>query len=233
MIRNRKKIYLAAAYHRKEEMRQVRDTLVKAGHKCTSSWLKEQHQSDADCTDEQLAEYAYQDMLDISQSDMLLMFAGEGITGGRHVEFGAAWVMGKRVAIIGDIENVFHRLPGVERYRDFGDFMTILGMRRQERMVTAPDKRTQRQWCRKCQKHQPRRAFDKGGSVCSWCAEKNRRVRIVDSAYTMTMTEYRDFNEIGLSALVDRLGAAHDGVRLLSPSGQQVGIWRVKAACNE
>ena len=51
-------------------------------------------------------------------ADLLVFFSeaaesGDRGRGGRHVEFGMAYAMGKSIIVIGDRENVFHSLPGV------------------------------------------------------------------------------------------------------------------------
>lgn len=49
--------------------------------------------------------------------------AGRASRGGRHVEFGMALALGKRVIVVGPRENVFHLLPEVEVHVNWNDFV--------------------------------------------------------------------------------------------------------------
>jgi hypothetical protein len=123
------KIYLAARYSRNDEMRGVRDVLEAFGHTITSRWI-DQHggnllesfvaeKLNADPGD--CAKYAQIDMDDLQAADVVVSFtsAGGGGKGGRHVEFGVALGLGKRLVVVGPRENVFHTLTGVEWYPDW------------------------------------------------------------------------------------------------------------------
>ena len=67
---------------------------------------------------EDCAKYAQVDVDDLSAADVVVSFtsADGGGKGGRHVEFGLALGLGKRLVIVGPRENVFHTLPHVEHY---------------------------------------------------------------------------------------------------------------------
>ncbi len=135
------KIYLAARYSRNGEMRGVRDVLHGLGHEVTSRWI--------DChTDvvgdfsasfteavlnerpEDCAPLGRHDLDDIDRADVVISFTGSGGKGGRHVEFGYAVALGKRVIVIGPRENVFHTLPQVEHYVSWSRF--VMAMAREE-----------------------------------------------------------------------------------------------------
>lgn len=122
------KVYLAARYSRNDEMRGVRDVLEVLGHQVTSRWI-DQHggnllessvaeklNSDPDGC----AKYAQVDVDDLMAADVVVSFtsADGGGKGGRHVEFGLALGLGKRLVIVGPRENVFHTLPQIEWYPD-------------------------------------------------------------------------------------------------------------------
>jgi hypothetical protein len=123
------KIYLAARYSRNGEMRGVRDVLQALGHEVTSRWI-DQHGGNllesivAEKLNENpgaCAHYAEVDVADLSAADVVVSFTSEGGggKGGRHVEFGLALGLGKRLVIVGPRENVFHTWPGVEWYPDW------------------------------------------------------------------------------------------------------------------
>lgn len=47
--------------------------------------------------------------------------------GGRHVSFGVALALGKRLVVVGHRENVFHTLPQVQFFGSVWDFVRWLG----------------------------------------------------------------------------------------------------------
>lgn len=115
------RIYLAARYSRFPEMQGCRTILESLGHMVTSRWINGDHdykggQSPA----EQRVRFAQEDWADLLAADCVISFteepgkAGGRNRGGRHVEFGAALALGKRVIVVGYRENVFHELPSVE-----------------------------------------------------------------------------------------------------------------------
>ena len=123
------KIYLAARYSRNDEMRGVRDVLEAFGHEVTSRWI-DQHggnlpesivEEKLNAEPEACAEYALVDVEDLRAADVVVSFtsADGGGKGGRHVEYGLALGLGKRLVIVGPRENVFHTLPQVEWYPDW------------------------------------------------------------------------------------------------------------------
>lgn len=122
------KVYLAAPYAARETIREYGQQLTRVGFTVTASWLNETHEihkgtagAASDLPDEQVAKHASDDLRDIDGSDLLVTFAansldlpdGFGGSGGRHVETGYAIAIGMPVLVVGEPENVFHRLPRV------------------------------------------------------------------------------------------------------------------------
>lgn len=106
------RIYIAAPFIMKETCRVYERVLREAGHIMTSRWhgLDGENLKDGD-------EWARKDIADVAAADALLavnpiewMNAG---TGGRHVEFGAALMLGKKIVIIGVRSNIFHHMSDV------------------------------------------------------------------------------------------------------------------------
>ena len=127
------KIYLSSAYHRRLELCTYRDQLQARGHEVTSRWLGGPEQLDTDgnplgqdreamfergdpAMDELRVMFAGNNVDDIADADMLILFTGGGRRGGSHVEMGIAIGLNKRLAIVGPRENVFHWLPGVRQF---------------------------------------------------------------------------------------------------------------------
>lgn len=135
------KVYLAAPYGTRDSIRRLAAELEQIGMTATSSWLQEQHEVSAATTgaasgvgDDDAQRHVAQDFADIDRSDVLVVFTepmwtpsptpGRGSTlslvggnphsGGRHIETGYAQALGKRVLVVGEPENIFHRaLPVV------------------------------------------------------------------------------------------------------------------------
>lgn len=114
-------VYLAAPYGARERIRRYATELEAAGFVVTSTWLRETHEINAgtqgaatSLPDDTVAAHAEADMADIDQSDALVLFTAKhlGIEGGggRHIETGYALARHLPVVVVGEPENVFHRL---------------------------------------------------------------------------------------------------------------------------
>lgn len=122
------RVYLAGPYAKREQLRAYGEELTRVGFTVCSSWLEETHEinagtvdSAAELTDEAVDKHAVEDLVDVQRSDLLVVFTAkslgltrdEAFSGGRHVETGYALALGKPVVVVGDPENVFHRLSRV------------------------------------------------------------------------------------------------------------------------
>ncbi|MDD5705082.1 MAG: hypothetical protein PHR35_04095 [Kiritimatiellae bacterium] len=133
------RIYLAARYSRREELCRYREQLCAMGHTVQARWLDGTHQiSDAgqpigdhgealveghnaeDRGAELRAKFARDDYEDVIGSDVVISFTEPPRSlanrGGRHVEYGIALALGKRLLVVGHRENLFHWLPQAEFY---------------------------------------------------------------------------------------------------------------------
>lgn len=128
------KIYLAARFERFAEMQGVRDVMRGLGHEVTSRWidlhdgkesidgLEDRLQSNP----EEFEEYGEHDLEDIRNADTIICFSGGGGRGGRHVEWGYAYALGKRMILVGPNENVFHTLGCIEHYPNWSRLVMAL-----------------------------------------------------------------------------------------------------------
>lgn len=118
-------IYLAARYRRHPEMQTIAREIAAAGHVVTSRWIWGDHEYLPGVTQErERTWYASEDRADLTVADTVISFTEHpGVEsrgrGGRHVEFGMALALGKRLIVIGPRENVFHCLPEVEYYESW------------------------------------------------------------------------------------------------------------------
>ena len=124
-VRERPVIYLASRFRDHPLMREWRDQLTTRGYEVSSRWI-----NPGDHEGEDRSRFAREDMADvrranvmISRSDPAFFRSGRG---GRHVEFGLALAWGMRIILVGERENVFHWMPGVELAATFDDALVVL-----------------------------------------------------------------------------------------------------------
>jgi nucleoside 2-deoxyribosyltransferase len=123
-------IYIAGRYGRRVELTAYASELERTSskHHITSRWLLGTHEAhDTRYTQEQARGWALDDLEDLLASDTLIAFTEESGSpygrGGRHVEFGYALALGKRIIVIGPAENIFCCLPNMYRYETFEEFL--------------------------------------------------------------------------------------------------------------
>ncbi len=129
------KIYLAARFSRREQLREFADELRLMGHIVTSRWLDTDFVNRPDrnsaAPPKYRAKYAVIDLEDVDAAEVVVSFTEEeGLPnagrGGRHVEFGYALAKGKRLVVIGHRENLFHEHPAVEFHASQWDWLRSL-----------------------------------------------------------------------------------------------------------
>jgi nucleoside 2-deoxyribosyltransferase len=125
-----KRIYLAARYSRRDDMRIVAMGLERAGFEVTSRWLLEDKPLNTKLGDDSPEFYrqtAEVDIEDIAKADTIVFFSEDPKIGtprgGLHVEFGYAYAAGKRMVVIGQEENIFHYLSDVLVYSNIREFL--------------------------------------------------------------------------------------------------------------
>lgn len=123
-------IYLAARFSKRNILQEWQPALEALGHTIVSRWsmrgsdhIKAPGLSERAADSERLR-FATEDIEDIEACDCVISLMEEPRSngrGGRHVEFGYALAKGKRLIIVGERETVFHHLPQVEHYSNWGD----------------------------------------------------------------------------------------------------------------
>jgi len=123
----RKRIYIAAPYPRRVELLPIAHELLAMGHYLTCRWMfvnEEDNLKSAASQEERMRlkqMYALQDLDDVKASEIVLSFTvdpdryheQEIGRGGRHVEFGYGYLLGRTMVNVGKVENIFHVLPNV------------------------------------------------------------------------------------------------------------------------
>ena len=125
------KVYLASRYSDRLTMIAWRETLRRLGAEVTSRWINGGHEIERDAQgDEDRRRFAEEDMEDVRAADVVIVHSPREFfrtgRGGRHVEFGYALALGKRIILVGERENVFHWRVGVEVVPDFTAMLDAL-----------------------------------------------------------------------------------------------------------
>jgi hypothetical protein len=127
------KIYLAARYSRRDELRAIASDLRRLGHTITSRWLDTTWEG-KDATGSSAAppeyreKHAVEDLEDVLAAELFIAFTEEprsGGRGGRHIEFGAALAVGKRLIVVGHRENLFYHHPRVVYFPTVEEMMSL------------------------------------------------------------------------------------------------------------
>lgn len=130
------KIYLASRYSRAPQLRDLRSRLKAMGYEVTSRWIDGGHEltkeGSTEAAHQERIRFATEDWQDMVAADVVVSVTEEPrkttTRGGRHVEFGGALALGKRVVVIGWRENVFHCLPKVEFYKNEHEWLEAWGI---------------------------------------------------------------------------------------------------------
>lgn len=128
------KIYLASRYARREELCYYRKLLEAAGHEVTSRWLDStplEEQELSEGIESKIRHFLSEDISDIKFSDLVVCFteypSDSYSRGGRHVEFGLALAWGKRLAVVGPLENLFYYHPNVVQVSHIEALIPLIG----------------------------------------------------------------------------------------------------------
>ena len=116
-------VYLAARYDRKEELYAYSKELKSHGVTIGSRWIyNEMEEFESFGIVHEI--WATIDVEDIHNADVIILFSesptARTLRGGRHVEFGVALAMKKKLIIVGPKENIFHTLPQVHVFPEWG-----------------------------------------------------------------------------------------------------------------
>lgn len=134
-----KRVYLAARYDRRDELREYRNVLEEWGIIVTSRWLDEQEPLNSQMgqhTEEFYITTARVDLDDVDTADTIIFFSEDPLVGfrrgGRHVEYGYALKGGKNIIVCGPKENVFHYGTGATHFESFTEMMDDFKLTREE-----------------------------------------------------------------------------------------------------
>lgn len=118
------KVFLSSRFSRKGELLHLRTLLQLNGFEVCSRWLdtewnqteRENEVYSSAAPPDRLEEYSQIDRDDVVNCDVFIGFTESPRSqtrGGRHVEFGIAVALKKKLIMVGPRENIFHSLPEV------------------------------------------------------------------------------------------------------------------------
>ena len=128
------KIYLAARFSKRHEAHELGKYLGAMGHEIVSRWTLPNAEHvvpvglSQQAADSERRLFAIEDLEDVGNCDWLISLMEEPRNngrGGRHVEFGYALALGKKLTIIGPKETVFHHLDQVDHFESVAHFRTV------------------------------------------------------------------------------------------------------------
>lgn len=105
-------VYLAGPWADRTKVREVRDTLLKAGIPVNARWIDSHHEDEELVSHDDLADEAWHDIEDVLRANVLMVYNSQ-LSEGKAFETGVAVATQKDVIIIGERSNVFHHLPMV------------------------------------------------------------------------------------------------------------------------
>jgi hypothetical protein len=133
------KVYLAAAWSRREEISKVADRLRAVGVEITSNWLTEETALQTGAKEKFLRDRAYIDLADVDRADALVRFTDfealnldfkpisrRLLSAARMVEMGYALKAGKTVYVVGGKQNIFDYLGSVVHVQDTDALVKLL-----------------------------------------------------------------------------------------------------------
>jgi len=106
------RIYVASYYDTKERIKPFVTQLKDIGHVITSTWTEEPHETDSDAalTDGLRKYYAWRDLEEIDDAELLLLDTFDvNPRGGREFEAGYALALGLEVWLVGPERSIFHK----------------------------------------------------------------------------------------------------------------------------
>ena len=128
------KIYLAARFSKRHKAHELGKYLCAMGHEIVSRWTLPDAEHvipvgmSQQAADSERRRFAMEDIEDIDSCDWMISLMEEPRNngrGGRHVEFGYALALGKKLTIIGPKETVFHHLDQVDHFESVDMFRTV------------------------------------------------------------------------------------------------------------
>lgn len=114
--------YLAAPFGHREQAKDAREKINTLGWECTSQWIDNHFQTDAELTPDLARREANSDISDVLEAEAFV-FLNTGYSEGKMFELGYAYAEDIPIYLIGERTHIFHHLKGVRRYPSVEEFV--------------------------------------------------------------------------------------------------------------
>lgn len=105
------RIYIAASFPRRFELRSVREQIQALGHEVRATWLDSPTVQDGEVWPENMVEEASRDLAEVTWSELVIVDTIlRSSTGGSDVEMGFALGRNRTLWVVGPIRNGYHAL---------------------------------------------------------------------------------------------------------------------------
>lgn len=105
------KVYIAAKFEKREEAKEIAETLVNIGYDSVAAWV---YPSERDNYSNEVI--AILNVVDLKRADILVVKSAWGCAGtnSRAVELGLGLALGLEIWLIGNPENIYWHIPGLQ-----------------------------------------------------------------------------------------------------------------------
>ena len=111
------KVYVAASFEQRDEVKDAHKQLTEAGHEITLDWTTHKFLDGHPEADKLQREYAIADVDGVLEADAYLLLLGPRKSSGAHIELGIALGAKKQhILLVGEIqqETLFYRHPTIQ-----------------------------------------------------------------------------------------------------------------------
>lgn len=126
------RVYVAASFEQRDEVRRLYDHLREAGHSITADWTTHKEIVSLESAEEREAlkrQYAIEDTEGVTSATVYALMVGERKSTGAHIELGIALGAGiGRICLIGTPDNsqIFYNHPAITIFPDVDSFLLSL-----------------------------------------------------------------------------------------------------------
>ncbi len=126
------RVYVAASFEQRDEVRKMYDRLREAGHSITADWTTHSEITSLESPaerEELKRQYAIEDTEGVTSATVYVLMIGERKSTGAHIELGVALGAGiKRICLVGtpDGSQLFYSHPAITTFPDIDSFLESL-----------------------------------------------------------------------------------------------------------
>jgi len=123
------KIYVAASFEQKEEVRRAQRIPIQAGHEITLDWTAHKQIAHSPNSEELSRQYAVDDVEGVKSADAYVLLLGDRKSAGAHIELGIAIGASlEHIILVGEIKDfsLFYMHSQVKNLPDIASVVELL-----------------------------------------------------------------------------------------------------------